>query len=131
MTGLAAKMVSSFSISRDDQMREVDLEDPIKLTLKNIIELTSSMVKSLKKEGRKEKANQLILYVATCLHNVLIKKQDHYRTNPFTPEWVKARYYAQRAKTASKQRNQNKRRSQGEPLHYQAESTEILHQVSD
>ena len=56
-------------------MREVNLEDPIKLTLKNIIELTSSMVKFLRREGRKKEAKQLILYVATCLHNILIRKQ--------------------------------------------------------
>ena len=59
-------------------MREINLDDPIKFTLKNIIELTSSMVKSLKRQGRKEEAKQLILYVATCLHNILIKKQEHY-----------------------------------------------------
>ena len=64
-------------------MREVNLEDPIKLTLKNIIELTSSMVKFLRREGRKKEAKQLILYVATCLHNILIRKQEHYITNPF------------------------------------------------
>ena len=69
-------------------MREVNLEDPIKLTLKNIIELTSSMVKFLRREGRKKEAKQLILCVATCLHNILIRKQEHYITNPFTPEWV-------------------------------------------
>ena len=77
-------------------MREItDLDDPIKFTLKNIIELTSSMVK-ISKESRigREEANQLILYVATCLYNILIRKQEHYQTNPFTPEWVRARYYA-------------------------------------
>ena len=63
-------------------MREVNLEDPIKLTLKNIIELTSSMVKFFRREGRKKEAKQLILYVATCLHNILIRKQEHYITNP-------------------------------------------------
>ena len=96
-------------------MREVNLEDPIKLTLKNIIELTSSMVKFLRREGRKKEAKQLILYVATCLHNILIKKQEHYITSPFTPEWVRARYYAKRTKA-----NHNhgvKRKSQGEPIH--------------
>ena len=67
-------------------MREINLDDPIKFTLKNIIELTSSMVKFLKRAGRKEEANQLILYVATCLYNILIRKQEHYRTNSFTPE---------------------------------------------
>ena len=67
-------------------MKEVNLEDPIKLTLNNIIELTSSMVKFLRREGRKKEAKQLILYVATCLHNILIRKQEHYQTNPFTPE---------------------------------------------
>ena len=106
-------------------MRETNLNDPIKLTLKNIIELTSSMVKSLKRQDRREEANQLILYVATCLYNVLIRKQEHYQTNPFTPEWVKARYYAQRTKATNKQRIKIKRRSQGEPVHNQAESLEI------
>ena len=84
-------------------MREVNLEDPIKLTLNNIIELTSSMVKFLRREGRKKGAKQLILYVATCLHNILIRKQEHYITNPFTPEWVRARYYAKRTKANHKQ----------------------------
>ena len=96
-------------------MREVNLEDPIKLTLNNIIELTSSMVKFLRREGRKKEAKQLILYVATCLHNILIRKQEHYQTNPFTPEWVRARYYAKKAKATHKQGV--KRKSQGEPIH--------------
>ena len=64
-------------------MREVSLEDPIKLTLKNIIELTSSMVKFLRREGRKKEAKQLIWYVATCLHNILIRKQEHYIDKSF------------------------------------------------
>ena len=96
-------------------MREVNLEDPIKLTLNNIIELTSSMVKFLRREGRKKEAKQLILYVATCLHNILIRKQEHYIVNPFTPEWVRARYYAKRTKANPKQGV--KRKSQGEPIH--------------
>ena len=83
-------------------MRETNLDDPIKLTLKNIIELTSSMVMSLKRQDRREEANQLILYVATCLYNVLIRKQEHYQAHPFTPEWVRARYYAQRTKATNK-----------------------------
>ena len=95
-------------------MREVNLDDPIKLTLNNIIELTS-IVKFLRRTGRKEEAKQLILYVATCLHNILIRKQLHYQTNPFSPEWVRARYYAKRAKANHKQGI--KRKSQGEPIH--------------
>ena len=85
-------------------MREVNLDDPIKLTLNNIIELTSSMVKFLRRAGRKEEAKQLILYRAICLHNILIRKQEHYQTNPFSPEWVRARYYAKRAKATPQTR---------------------------
>ena len=96
-------------------MREINLDDPIKLTLNNIIELTPSMVKFLRRAGRKEEAKQLILYVATCLHNILVRKQEHYQTNPFTPEWVRARYYAKRTKANHKQGV--KRKSQGEPIH--------------
>ena len=110
-------------------MREINLDDPIKFTLKNIIELTSSMVKFLKRAGRKEEANQLILYVATCLYNILIRKQEHYQTNPFTPEWVRARYYAKRTKATHKQ--SVKRRSQGERIHNQAEGLEIIHKISN
>ena len=110
-------------------MREINLDDPIKFTLKNIIELTSSMVKFLKREGRREEANQLILYVATCLYNILIRKQEHYQTNPFTPEWVRARYYAKRTKASHKQ--SVKRRSQGEPVNNQAEGLEITHKISN
>ena len=73
------------------------------------------MVKFLRREGRKKEAKQLILYVATCLHNILIRKQKHYITNPFTPEWVRARYYAKRTKANHKQGV--KRKSQGEPIH--------------
>ena len=110
-------------------MRETNLDDPVKLTLRNIIVLTSSMVKSLRRVGRKAEAKQLILYVATCLYNILIKKQEYYQTNPFTPEWVRARYYAKRTKATHKQRV--KRRSQGEPIHNQAESLEVIHKISD
>ena len=109
-------------------MGETDLNDSIKLTLKNSIELTSSMVKSLKRQDRKEEANQLILYVATCLYNILIIKQEHYQTNPFTPEWVRARYYAKRTKATHKQ--SVKRRSQGEPIYNQAEGLEVIHKIS-
>ena len=110
-------------------MREINLDDPIKFTLKNIIELTSSMVKFLRRAGRKEEAKQLILYVATCLHNILVRKQEHYQTNPFTPEWVRARYYAKRTKATHKQ--SVKRRSQGKPIHNQAEGLEIIHKISN
>ena len=110
-------------------MREISLDDPVKLTLRNIIELTSSMVKFLKRAGRREETNQLILYVATCLYNILIRKQEHYQTNPFTPEWVRARYYAKRTKATHKQ--SVKRRNQGEPIYNQAKSLEIIHKVSD
>ena len=110
-------------------MSETNLDDPIKFTLKNIIELTSSMVKFLKRVGRRKEANQLILYVATCLYNILIRKQEHYQTNPFTPEWVRARYYAKRTKATHKQ--SVKRRSQGEPINNQAESLEIIHKISN
>ena len=110
-------------------MREINLDEPIKFTLKNIIELTSSMVKFLKRAGRREEANQLILYVATCLYNILIRKQEQYQTNPFTPEWVRARYYAKRTKATHKQ--SVKRRSQGEPIHNQAEGFEIIHKISN
>ena len=112
-------------------MRETNLNDAIKFTLRNIIELTSSMVKSLKKQSRREEVNQLILYAATCLYNVLIRKQEHYQTNPFTPEWVRARYYAQRTKATNKQRVKIKRRSQGEPIHNKAESLEVIHKISN
>ena len=110
-------------------MRKINLDDPIKFTLKNIIELTSSMVKFLRRAGRKEEANQLILYVATCLYNILIRKQEHYQTNPFTPEWVRAGYYAKRTKATHKQ--SVKKRSQREPIHNQAEGLEIIHKISN
>ena len=110
-------------------MREINLNDPIKFTLKNIIELTSSMVKFLRRAGRKEEAKQFILYVITCLYNILIRKQEHYQTNPFPLEWVRARYYAKRAKATHKQ--SVKRRSQGEPIHNHAEGLEIIHKISN
>ena len=87
------------------------------------------MVKFLRRAGRKKKANQLILHVATCLYNILIRKQEHYQTNPFTPEWVRARYYAKRTKATHKQ--SIKRRSQGEPIYNQAEGLEIIHKISN
>ena len=110
-------------------MREINLDDPIKFTLKNIIELTFSMVKFLRRADRTEEAKQLILYVATCLHNILVRKQEHYQTNPFTLEWVRAGYYAKRTKATHKQ--SVKRRSQGEPIHNQAEGLEIIHKISN
>ena len=110
-------------------MREINLDDPIKFTLKNIIELTSSMVKFLRRAGRKKEANQLILYVATCLYNILIRRQEHYQINPFTREWVRARYYAKRTKATHKQ--SVKRRSQGEPIYNQTEGFEIIHKISN
>ena len=110
-------------------MKETNLNDPIELTLRNIIELTSSLVKFLKRTGIGEEANQLILYITTCLYNILMRKQEHYQTNPFTPEWVRARYYAKRTKATHKQ--SIKRIRQGEPIYNQAEGLAIIHKISN
>ena len=83
-------------------MKESNLEDPIKVVLKSIVDITFTLVKSLKAEGKVSEANQLILWVAECLHGILVRKLKLYQIRPFTPATVRARYNAQRAKANTK-----------------------------
>ena len=89
-------------------MSKIDLEDPIRLTLKSIVDLTYILVKSLKAAGKVSEANQLIVWVAECLHGILIQKLKLYQFRPFTPESVRIRYNAQRAKAFAKYNSRNR-----------------------
>ena len=67
--------------------------DPVRETLKSILDLTGDLVRQLREAGEDQKARSIIVWVATCLHIVLVKKQRLYRQNPFSPEVVRKHYY--------------------------------------
>ena len=83
-------------------MKVLNLEDPIKVVLKSIVGITFTLVKSLKAAGKVSEANQLILWVAECLHGILVRKLKLYQIRPFTSETVVSRYNAHRAKANAK-----------------------------
>ena len=67
--------------------------DPVRETLKSILDLTGDLVKQLREAGEDQQARSIIVWVATCLHIILVKKQRLYEQNPFSPEIVRKRYY--------------------------------------
>ena len=83
-------------------MNPDNLEDPIRVILKSIVDITFGLVRSLREEGRKAEAQQLILWVAECLHGILVRKLKFYQIRPFTPALVRARYNAKRDKAGTK-----------------------------
>ena len=89
-------------------MSEIDLEDPVRITLKSIVDITYILVKSLKAAGKVSETNQVIVWVAECLHGILVKKLKLYQIRPFTPETVRLRYNAQRAKAYAKPCSRNR-----------------------
>lgn len=78
------------------------LEDPIRSVLQKIVDITFSLVSTLRKEGKIEEANQLILWVSECLHCILVRKLKFYQTRPFTPMFVRQRYAALKARASVK-----------------------------
>ena len=74
-------------------------------TLKNILELTGLITRQLRAAGEDGKAKSLILWVATCLHVILVKKEKLYRENPFTPSKVKAGYHETRYQAEKRKRD--------------------------
>ena len=77
-----------------------DSLDPVRVVLKNIVDITFSIVTNLKEQGKQAEANLLILWVAECLHGILIRKLRFYQLEPFTPMIVKGRYNALNCKAA-------------------------------
>ena len=67
--------------------------DPVRETLKGILDLTGDLVKQLREAGEDQQARSIIVWVATCLHIILVKKQTLYKQNPFSPEIVRIHYY--------------------------------------
>ena len=83
---------------------ELLLDDPIRKTIKSILDITNSLVAFYKNNNQNDKALSLILFVITCLHKIIVKRQRLYDDKPFTPDQVKARYYLtkQKAKVINK-----------------------------
>ena len=86
-------------------MTEINLQDPIKQTLKSIVDITYSIVSDYRRRGKDYEARELILWVANCLHKILVKKEKLYKENPFTPELVMSRYYIAKDRAALKHKN--------------------------
>ena len=63
-----------------------NVTDPVRETLKNILDLTGDLVKQLREAGDDQQARSIIVWVATCLHIILVKKQRLYKQNPFSPQ---------------------------------------------
>ena len=78
--------------------------DPVRETLKNILDLTGDLVRQLREAGENQQARSIIVWVATCLHIVLVKKQRLYKQNPFSPEIVRIHYYEAKYKAETRVR---------------------------
>ena len=85
-------------------MSQTNLEDPVRETLRNIVDITLDLVNSLHSEGKKAQATELIVWVAECLHGILVQKLRFYQVRPFTPGLVRDRYNAQKAKAGTRVR---------------------------
>ena len=83
-------------------MSQSEIDDPIRVILRDIVDITFDIVTSLKQEGKHTEANLLILWVAECLHGILIRKLRFHQLKPFTPDQVRNRYNAIRDKTGFK-----------------------------
>ena len=81
--------------------------DPVRETLKNILDLTGDLVRQLRKAGEDQQARSIIVWAATCLHIVLVKKQRLYKQNPFSPEAVRIHYYEAKYKAETRVRGKS------------------------
>ena len=81
--------------------------DPVRETLESILDLTGDLVKQLREAGEDQQARSIIVWVATCLHIILVKKQRFYKQNPFSPEIVRIHYYEAKYKAESRIRNKS------------------------
>ena len=59
--------------------------DPVRETLKSILDLTGDLVKQLREAGEDQQARSIIVWVATCLHIILVKKAKALQTESFFP----------------------------------------------
>ena len=82
--------------------------DPVRETLKNILDLTGDLVRQLREAGEEQQVRSIIVWVATCLHIVLVKKQRLYKQNPFSPEKVRKHYYEAKHKAETRVRSKLK-----------------------
>ena len=81
--------------------------DPVRETLKSILDLTGDLVRILREAGEEQQAKSIIVWVATCLHIILVKKQRLYQQNPFTPDIVRIHYYEAKYKAESRVRDKS------------------------
>ena len=81
--------------------------DPVRETLKSILNLTGDLVKQLREAGEDQQARSIIVWVATCLHIILVKKQRLYKQNPFSPEIVRIHYYEAKYKAETRVRDKS------------------------
>ena len=81
--------------------------DPVRETLKSILDLTGDLVRTLREAGEEQQAKSIIVWVATCLHIILVKKQRLYQQNSFTPDVVRIHYYEARYKAESRVRDKS------------------------
>ena len=64
-----------------------NVTDPVRETLKNILDLTGDLVKQLREAGDDQQARSIIVWVATCLHIILVKKSKGFTKRiPFPPQ---------------------------------------------
>ena len=48
--------------------------DPVRETLKSILDLAGDLVKQLREAGEDQQARSIIVWVATCLHIILVEE---------------------------------------------------------
>ena len=62
-----------------------NVTDPVRETLKNILDLTGDLVKQLREARDDQQARSIIVWVATCLHIILGEEAKALRTESFFP----------------------------------------------
>ena len=62
-----------------------NVTDPVRETLKNILDLTGDLVKQLREAGDDQQARSIIVWVATCLHIIFGEKAKALRKEPLFP----------------------------------------------
>ena len=77
-------------------------EDPIRIQIRKIVDLTYLIFRHYKNLNQKGRAYNLILWVVSALQAVVEQKQRLYIVKPFTPEKVRLAYVRAKANASNR-----------------------------
>ena len=89
-------LVCEFYLKRSPEyyMDNIQDRDQIREVLNNILELTRKLVLNYKRQGRPDLGTELILWVCTCLHHIMVEKRKIFFTSRFSPRNIRRNYYS-------------------------------------